>query len=854
MALVNQKTGERQGIANYVLYPLAAKTGSSCTSNAAMASTANSSSCIFYDVVTGNNSVACVGGSPNCSNTTSGGYGILEVKPPSNPLPAWTTGAGYDLATGLGSVNAANLVNKWTSITFAPTTTALSLSTAPVTNPITLTHGQPVNFTVTVAPNSASGTPTGDVSLIAQTGSSSSNVTGIGPFTLSSASVSNSTDMLPGGTYGVTAHYAGNGTYGASDSTPAVPVTVSPEGSRTRVALLTFSPTTGQEISSNATSVVYGSSFEILRADVTNSSGQLCYSSSYPCPAGQVTLTDSAPALTLGIYNLNSQGYTEDQFIQLAGGTNNVVASYSGDSSYNASTSPTDTITITPAPTTVTISGLPSSVLGSHVVFYANISTQSNGAAPTGSVQLLNNGVAVGSPVSITAGNPGTSGAYANAQASFVVNLPIGMSSITVQYGGDGNYAGSTSAAVAVSNADFSLSANPTAISLSAPGNPGSSTLTITTGGLPATTIGLSCVTQYVGTNCTISPGGFNTSGSGVLTATITITTTGQAAAISSSRSATVPPSFRSPVAWPWLLAGLLGLATLASLATAGRSGTTLLFGVTLLVAGAWAACGGGGGPSPLPAPSVNLAPSALTFYSPSVGATSSAQTVTLWNTGNAALSISSITLGGVNAGDFGQTNNCGASVASGANCAINVTFTPTATGSRSASLTIADNASGSPQSVSLSGSVTAMPVASLSPASLSFGPENDGAATAPQTLTLANTGSALLSISSIAIQGPNFFDFVQSNNCGASVAAGANCAISVQFKPTSYGYASTASLAVADNAPGSPQTSSLTGTALPPVTPPGNFWADVMAEGEATGAQGYQEWFHQIQLTVTVQ
>jgi subtilase family serine protease len=96
VALVNQKTGERQGNANYVLYPLAAKSGASCTSNAAMAPTASSSSCIFYDVVTGNNSVACVGGSPNCSNTTSGGYGILEVNPPpilrqlGPPAPATT--------------------------------------------------------------------------------------------------------------------------------------------------------------------------------------------------------------------------------------------------------------------------------------------------------------------------------------------------------------------------------------------------------------------------------------------------------------------------------------------------------------------------------------------------------------------------------------------------------------------------------------------------------------------------------------------------------------------------------------------------------------------------------------------
>ena len=59
-----------------------------------MAGSASNSSCIFYDVVTGNNSVACAGGSPDCSSTTSGGYGILEVNPPTGTSPAWTTTAG----------------------------------------------------------------------------------------------------------------------------------------------------------------------------------------------------------------------------------------------------------------------------------------------------------------------------------------------------------------------------------------------------------------------------------------------------------------------------------------------------------------------------------------------------------------------------------------------------------------------------------------------------------------------------------------------------------------------------------------------------------------------------------------
>jgi hypothetical protein len=86
------------------------------------------------------------------------------------------------------------------------------------------------------------------------------------------------------------------------------------------------------------------------------------------------------------------------------------------------------------------------------------------------------------------------------------------------------------------------------------------------------------------------------------------------------------------------------------------------------------------------------------------VGTTSAAQSVTLSNTGNAALNISSIAISGTNAGDFALTNTCGSGLAAGANHGISVTFTPAATGTRSASLAITDNASGSPQTVSLSG------------------------------------------------------------------------------------------------------------------------------------------------------
>src|SRR5437879_4343663 len=102
--------------------------------------------------------------------------------------------------------------------------------------------------------------------------------------------------------------------------------------------------------------------------------------------------------------------------------------------------------------------------------------------------------------------------------------------------------------------------------------------------------------------------------------------------------------------------------------------------------------------------PVVQFSPSSLGFSNQTVGTTSAAQAVTLSNIGSATLTISSIAVTGTNSGDFGQTNNCGTSVAAGAQCTINVTFTPTASGTRTAALDITDNESGSPQAASLTG------------------------------------------------------------------------------------------------------------------------------------------------------
>ncbi len=213
-------------------------------------------------------------------------------------------------------------------------------------------------------------------------------------------------------------------------------------------------------------------------------------------------------------------------------------------------------------------------------------------------------------------------------------------------------------------------------------------------------------------------------------------------------------------------------------------------------------------------APAVTLAPTALTFASQNVGTSSVPQAITLTNSGNAALTITSITIAGANASDFTETNTCPASLTANANCTISVTFKPTATGARSASVSIIDNATGSPQSVSLTGTGAPAnaPTVTLAPTSLTFASQNVGTSSAPQSVTLTNSGNAALTITGVSLTGANAGDFSQTNTCPASLAVEANCIISVTFKPTAGG-ARTASVSIADNATGSPQAVALSGT-----------------------------------------
>jgi hypothetical protein len=219
---------------------------------------------------------------------------------------------------------------------------------------------------------------------------------------------------------------------------------------------------------------------------------------------------------------------------------------------------------------------------------------------------------------------------------------------------------------------------------------------------------------------------------------------------------------------------------------------------------------------------SASVSPTGLTFGSQQVGTTSSAQTVTLTNNGALALQVSRIQA----SSPFQETNTCGTSVAGNNSCTISVTFTPTTAGAATGTLTFTDSATDSPQSVALSGNATTAPgsAASLSQVSLSFGSQAISTTSAAQQVTVTNSGTAALTISSI--QTTNQFN--ATNTCSASVAPGGNCTIQVTFTPSASG-SQTGTLTIADNAPNSPQSVALSGT--------GSGSAPTIGLGLASGA-----------------
>jgi hypothetical protein len=457
MALINQKYGA-QGQANFTLYPLAAQHATA-----------------FHDVTVGSNNVPCQPGTPSCAIST-----LTDNTNGFDTLGHYYAAGGYDLASGLGSVDANLLVKFWKSLTFKTTETTLALSQT------TFKHGTPVNIAVGVT--GSGGTPSGDVALVS-TATPSVN-TGLGELTLQSGAASAALNNLPGGQYTVTARYAGDALFAASTSSPMT-LNVSPEASITAIFGNYFNFATRSYAGfSNGGSLPYGSYITI---DARPLGVNAPHGSTDGIATGAVTFTDAASTgqNNSGAILLNSTGVAEwlNTFDFLAG-THSLTARYSGDASFNASSSATPfTFTITKAVSTVSLSAFPASVgVGTPTALTMLVIATDFAPPPTGNVTFNFGGAVLGTvPLGQDPFNPHVAQATLNTSS-----LPLGTDAVTATYNGDSNCNPATSSAFTIT---VKQEANLAAVLTPNPFNEAQSfslTISVTGGaGLPVPTGGV---------------------------------------------------------------------------------------------------------------------------------------------------------------------------------------------------------------------------------------------------------------------------------------------------------------------------------------------------------------------------
>jgi Ca2+-binding RTX toxin-like protein len=213
-------------------------------------------------------------------------------------------------------------------------------------------------------------------------------------------------------------------------------------------------------------------------------------------------------------------------------------------------------------------------------------------------------------------------------------------------------------------------------------------------------------------------------------------------------------------------------------------------------------------------APAIELSATSLVFGDQVVGTTSAPQTITVTNSGSSNLVVSSVTVAPVTTpAEFLLTNNCVTAVTPGSSCTVTVAFAPGTEGARTATVSIAHTAAGSPTSVTVTGTgIPSAPVATLSSASLSFADTVVGDTSLTQSITVRNTGTEDLVISGITRTGDTT-EFVVTHDC-ATVAAAGSCTISVQFSPTAIGDKA-ATVSIAHNAAGSPSSVTVSGRGI---------------------------------------
>jgi hypothetical protein len=541
MALINQNVGARQGLANYVLYKLAGTENfSGCNSSTRTNPTVSApANCIFNDVTSGTNSVPGV-------------VGFSAVP-------------GYDESTGLGSVNGSNLISAWTAAVpaLAATTTTLSPSS------ITGTHGASVGINIQVS-GSTTAPPTGTVSLTTSKLGPAGTSLPAESVLLSGAVFSGSIFDLPGGTYTLTAHYPGDANNRASDSSP-VTVNISPEVSSTAEQIL--------GINSAGTAIVpittlpYGG-FMNLHAAVTGASR-------HGVATGTVTFKDGAT--TVASAGVNQKGEGDLFFLgatlptALTVGAHTLTASYSGDPSFNQSSSSAVNLTVTKGNPIVTVNSQSTIVISGQQASLTLLVGNTGPILPSGTVQLFDGATAVGGPLTIP---PGT-----NQVSTQVILNSDGPHNMTASYSGDSVYNPATSQPLVLTiTAPFAIGTTTPALSIQA-GQTATFNLTVRNAAPSSFTgaVALSC-TAPAGTTCNLNPASVNLSAATIqVPVALSVATTLSAQVYHSPFGglsfafAAVFAGVLMTVKWKprHVIIGILTLATLALVTSCGGGGTS---------------------------------------------------------------------------------------------------------------------------------------------------------------------------------------------------------------------------------------------------------------------------------------
>jgi uncharacterized protein (TIGR03437 family) len=454
IALVNQKIGSPQGLANPVLYQLASSEyGGSNSPNmtnlrACNASTppASGNSCLFYDVTAGNNDVPCLNGLLNCYvGNPSDTYGLVSTSS-SSLVPAYAAGTGYDLATGLGSLNVANLVDNWPP----PPPPALSVAKAHLGN---FTEGQTnATYTVTVSNGASAGPTSGTVTVTENPPTGLTVVSMTGSEWSCTGSTCTRSDVLYGGSsypaITVTVNVAPN-----APSQVTNQVTVSGGNSKSGTAtdltniVLPSALSVGKSHPGNFAQGQTNAAYTVTvsnGASAAPTNGVVTISETVPtgltlvsmagtgwtCPASSCTRSDALPAGAsyppiAVIVNVAPNAPAQV--------TNQVTVSGGGSVSATASDV---TIVVPRIPTATAATASPNSILTTaSTILTAVVTPASGGGTPTGTVTFTLGSTVLGSATLTVSGG--------TAQATLLVQgsqLAVGANSITANYGGDANY------------------------------------------------------------------------------------------------------------------------------------------------------------------------------------------------------------------------------------------------------------------------------------------------------------------------------------------------------------------------------------------------------------------------------